>query len=246
MDGGGEEPVQEWRPLLGQRLCHAHIRRQPDHRLRVGADQTQHRAGAPRRSPLPAPECRQVGHPHPRPLVAGAAGLAAVHPHQPGRLPHRRLAELPLGLPARRPALHPPGPDRPGLAEPRHQTPAAAGRADHLGPADRADVYRQPRCAGTPGNGHAQPGSPPEDLPDPPAGYSRAPYPAGTPGRHPGPQQFRRAGTPARGDRAGGRRRQPDGGHHSGGGQPCPAHRRRYPGSQSPDQPGSADRRRNP
>ncbi len=43
-------------------------------------------------------------------------------------------------------------------------------------------------------------------------------------------------GAPARGNRAGGHRRQPDGGHHPGSRQPRATHRRRYPGSQSPDQ----------
>lgn len=53
--------------------------------------------------------------------------------------------------------------------------PAAPGRTDHVRPADRPDVHRQPRRPGTPGDVDPQPGGAPENLPDPPAGHRRAP-----------------------------------------------------------------------
>ena len=62
LDGHRQEPLQERRSLLGQRLCHAHPGKRPGRRLRVGAQQTQQRAGAPCRSALRAPEPGAPGH----------------------------------------------------------------------------------------------------------------------------------------------------------------------------------------
>lgn len=69
---------------------------------------------------------------------------------------------------------------------------------------------------------------------------------AGPPVRHPGPQQLQRPGAPTGRDRTGGHRGQPDGRHHPGSGQPRATHRRRNPGSQSPDRPWPRYRRGNP
>lgn len=189
VDGDRQEPLQERRPLLGQRLCHADLRPGRGGRLRVGAGQADRRTDPARRGPLPSPRRRQAGDPPARPLAAGTARLAAVHPDQPDRLPHRYLAELLVGLHPRRPARRSARPGRTALAEARAEAPDAARRTDHLRPADRADVHRQPRRPGAPGNGHPQPGRAPEDLPDAPAGHRRIPHRTGAPGRHPGPPQ---------------------------------------------------------
>lgn len=152
VDGDRQEPLQERRPLLGQRLCHADLRPGRGGRLRVGAGQADRRTDPARRGPLPSPRRRQAGDPPARPLAAGTARLAAVHPDQPDRLPHRYLAELLVGLHPRRPARRSARPGRTALAEARAEAPDAARRTDHLRPADRADVHRQPRRPGAPGN----------------------------------------------------------------------------------------------
>ncbi|MGA4815163.1 hypothetical protein ACPA9J_07105 [Pseudomonas aeruginosa] len=90
---GSSRTAAERRPLLGQRLCHADPTR-ARWSATVGAGQADRRTDPARRGPLPSPRRRQAGDPPARPLAAGTARLAAVHPDQPDRLPHQYLAEL--------------------------------------------------------------------------------------------------------------------------------------------------------
>ncbi|MNL35160.1 hypothetical protein D3C87_1571740 [compost metagenome] len=157
-------------------------------------------------------------------MAAGVARLAAVHSGQPVEFHDRRDPELAVGLRPRRRSVGAAGPDGPAMAATRAQTPAAPRRADHFRPADRADVHRQPWRPGASGNVDPQPGSTPENLPDPSAGHRRTLDRSGQAIRRPGAQQLHRPGTPACGNRTSRHRRQPDGRDHPGSGEPRPAH----------------------
>src|SRR4051812_32273997 len=109
-------------------------------------------------------------------MAAGLARLAAVHFGQPVELHDWRQPEFALGLCAGRRAVGATGPVGPAMATTRPQAPVAPGRTDHVRSADRTDVHRQPWRAGASGNVDPEPGSTPENLPDPLAGHRRTPH----------------------------------------------------------------------
>ena len=88
----GEKPLQERRSLLGGRLCDADSAKRQTHRLSVGAQQTQPRAGGRSRSPLCQNAQRYLAQDPPKIQLAGLV-------HQPqirsGRWPgHPHLGHL--------------------------------------------------------------------------------------------------------------------------------------------------------